>query len=105
MSPEAGVSVPEFSRLGAKVLPGYAARRAGTTLGRYTAKSQYRKLATNIPRNETARPHPQFLHLCTVSLSDLHIPTIGHECGNWKQGGAVSFLEIHKSGLSCSVSP
>ncbi len=34
----------------------------------------YRKFETNIPRNETARPRPNFcIH---VSLSDLYIPMI-----------------------------
>jgi hypothetical protein len=26
-----------------------------------------------------------------------------HECGNWEQGCAVSFLGIHKSDLVCSA--
>ncbi len=30
-----------------------------------TAMTLYRKLETNIPRNETARPQYQFLHSCT----------------------------------------
>jgi hypothetical protein len=43
---------------------GYAAWRAGTTLGRYTAKAQDRKLETNIPRNETARPRSRsYIHV------------------------------------------
>jgi hypothetical protein len=29
-----------------------------------TAKTLYRKFETNIPRNETARPHSEFLHSC-----------------------------------------
>jgi hypothetical protein len=52
-----------------------------------------------------------------VSGSDLYIPSskIGgpivgiyksrevHECGNWEQGRAVSFLGTHKSDLVCSA--
>jgi hypothetical protein len=37
------------------------------------ATAQYRKLETNIPGNETALPHSQFLHSCTVSVSHLYI--------------------------------
>jgi hypothetical protein len=40
----------------------YKPRLDGTVY--YTAKALYRKFETNIPRNETARPHSQFLHLC-----------------------------------------
>jgi hypothetical protein len=54
-----------------------------------------------------------------VSVSNLYLTTIErfiyfhdrsgincsqvHECGNWEQGRAVSFLGIHKSDLVCSV--
>jgi hypothetical protein len=40
-----------------------------------------------------------------VSLSDLHIPTIGqiHECRNWERGHAVTFLGILKSDPVCSA--
>jgi hypothetical protein len=41
----------------------------------YTAKRQYRKFETNIPRKGIARPQSQFhIH---VSVSDLYIPVIG----------------------------
>jgi hypothetical protein len=42
---------------------------------RLIAKTSNRKLVTTIPRNETVRPRMQFLHSCTVSLSDLYITT------------------------------
>jgi hypothetical protein len=40
----------------------------------YTAKTQYRKCETNIPRKGIARLQPQFPQ--HVSVSDLYIPTI-----------------------------
>ncbi len=40
----------------------------------YTAKNQYVKLETNIPRKEITRPAPN-IHI-HVSVSDLYIPTI-----------------------------
>jgi hypothetical protein len=42
----------------------------------HTAKTQYRKFETNIPRKETVLPVPipAFVH---VSVSDLYISTIG----------------------------
>ncbi len=36
----------------------------------------YRKFETYISRNETMWPHSRFLHSCTLSVSDLHIPMI-----------------------------
>jgi hypothetical protein len=48
-----------------------------------TAKNQYRKFETNIPRKGIVRPQSHFhIH---VSVSDLHIPTINlvMEYGNW----------------------
>ncbi len=57
-----------------------------------------------IPINETARPRSQFLHPCTVSVSDFFIPKIGLPVWQkivimfWKeQGHTISFLGIHKS--------
>jgi hypothetical protein len=39
-------------------------RRTNTTMSyTYTAKTLYRKLETNIRRNETAPPRSQFLHI------------------------------------------
>jgi hypothetical protein len=43
------------------------------TIVGYTAKTQYRKFETNIPRKGIARPQSQFQQ----SVSDLYIPTIG----------------------------
>jgi hypothetical protein len=36
----------------------------------------YQKFETYFPRNETTRPRSIFLHSCTVSWSDLYIPTV-----------------------------
>jgi hypothetical protein len=47
----------------------------------------YRKSNLCIPRNETAQRRSQFLHSCTVSVSDLYIP---------RQIGRP-ILEIYKS--------
>jgi hypothetical protein len=81
-----------------------------------TAKTQYRKFETNIPRKGIARPQI-FNFKIHVSVSDLYIRTIGlpirlqenmwttpgninrsqtHECGNWDRGGAIPRKEIHK---------
>jgi hypothetical protein len=96
----------------------------------YTAL--YRKLETNIPRNETARPRSQSNFYIHEFVSNLYISTIGSPtllycgcgpikgiyifitdtwmwCGNWERGRAVSFLG--KFALKflvqciCSVSP
>ncbi len=45
------------------------------SLGRFTAKNQYRELETNIPRKGIARPHSANFH-SHVSVLDLCIPTI-----------------------------
>jgi hypothetical protein len=42
----------------------------------FTAKTQYQKFETNIPRKGIARPLSQFPHSC-VSVIDLYIPRIG----------------------------
>ncbi len=43
--------------------------------GDHTAKNQYRKFETNIPRKGIARGHSPNFHI-HVSVSDLYIPTI-----------------------------
>ncbi len=69
----------------------------------YTAKTQYRKFETNIPRKGIARPQSQFTHSCVCerfiysrdrsafsaagkyvdrSLEYMNRPQT-HECGNW----------------------
>ncbi len=79
-----------------------------------TAKTQYRKFKTSIPRKGTARPQSQFLHLCfcerfiyshhrsacsaagkQVDRSWEYIDrSQTHECGNW---GWFLFRGIHNS--------
>jgi hypothetical protein len=69
----------------------------------YTAKTQYRKFDTNIPRKGIVRPQSQFPHLCVCerfiySHNRSAYSVIGnyvdqsweytnrsqkHECGNW----------------------
>ncbi len=77
-----------------------------------TAKTLYRKLETNIPRKETARPRSQFLHSYIyerfIYSQDLYAYLAQqkrwtYECGNGERGRAVSFLGIHKSDLLCRV--
>jgi hypothetical protein len=43
----------------------------------HTAKTLYRKFEKNIPRNETVRPHSQFLHSCIWEQFIFSHPTIG----------------------------
>ncbi len=50
----------------------------------FTAKTLFRKLKTNIPRNETAQPRCQFLHSCIFEQF-------------------ILIVEIHKSDLVCIV--
>ncbi len=64
------------------------------SIGRiYTAKTLYRKVKTNLPRNETARPRSQFLH--SVSVSDCYILTIGRlillQENRWTYVGNIFF--------------
>ncbi len=90
-----------------------------------TAKTQYRKFETNIPRKGTAWPQSQFRHTCFFCERFLyilprsvclfccmeidgqmwayidHLKT--HECGNWDWGRAIPFLGIHQSKFLCSV--
>ncbi len=89
----------------------------------YTAKTQYRKFKTNVPRKGTARPQSQFLHSCfckrfiyyhdrsaysaagkNVDRSWEYInPSQTLEYGNGDWGRAVPFLGIHKSEFLCSA--
>jgi hypothetical protein len=87
--------------------------------------SLQRKSHFCISRKETARPQSQFPHPC-ISVSGLHIPTIGppiflqqnrqtdlweyinrspkHECRNWERGRAVSCLGMFVSNFRYRVS-
>jgi hypothetical protein len=58
----------------------------------YTAKNQYRKFETNIPKKGIARPQSQFPH---SSVSDLYIPTI--DVPNLLQEICGPILVIYKS--------
>jgi hypothetical protein len=79
---------------------------------------------TNIPRNETARPRPQFLHSCicerfiyshdrsTNAIQQIGGPIVGiyksftdtvHECRSWEHGHAVSFLGLFVSNFRYSL--
>ncbi len=91
----------------------------------YTAKPQYRKFETNIPRIGIARPQSQFPHLLvcvcerfiyshdrsTYSAAGKYMDrsweyikrSQTHEWGNWDWGRAISFLGIHKWDFLCSV--
>jgi hypothetical protein len=89
----------------------------------YTAKTQYRKFETNIPRKEIAAPRSQFPHLCVckrfINCHDRSAYSgVGkyvdqswkyinrsqiHECGNWDWGRAIHFLGIHKLDFCCSA--
>ncbi len=82
----------------------------------HTAKTQYRKFETNIPRKGIASPRSQFPHsfVCEQFIyyqdwSALFCcgkrcgPNLGiynfaqtHECGNWAWGSTITFLGIHK---------
>ncbi len=81
----------------------YSNQKKWTRRGAFsTAKTQYRKFETNIPRKGIARPQSQSQFPYSCALSDLYIPTIGlpillqenmwipvekrsktHECGIW----------------------
>ncbi len=87
-----------------------------------TANTLYRKFKTNISRNENAWPRSQIPHSC-ISQRFIHshdrsayfaAKYVGrsweyinrsqiHECVNCEREGAVSFLEIDKSDLVCTV--
>jgi hypothetical protein len=90
----------------------------------YTAKTQYRKFETKIPRKGIAtRPQSQFPHSCVcerflysqdrsaysnagkyVERSWKYINlSQTHECGNWDLGHAIPFLGVNKWHCGCSV--
>ncbi len=88
-----------------------------------TAKTQYQKFETNIPKKGIVRPPSQSPHSCvsqrfiyshdwsaysaTGKYVDQSWKYINrsqtHECGNWDWGRAVSFLGIYKWDFRCSV--
>ncbi len=91
----------------------------------YTAKNQYQKFETNIPRKGIAWSQSQFLHSCVykrfiyshdrsayiccrkyvdrsweyINLSQTH------ECGNWDWGRSIPRKGIHKWDFHCSAAP
>jgi hypothetical protein len=88
----------------------------------HTAKKQYRKFETDIPRKGIARPKSQFPHSCicerflfshdqsaysaagnmwTGNTYINHSQTL--ECGNWDWDRAVSRKGIHKWDFLCSA--
>ncbi len=92
-----------------------------------TAKTQYRKFETNIPRKGTARLQSKFLHsyflelfiyvfpwsVCLFCCRKIGGPNVviytvdrsqTHEWGNLDWCGAIPILEIHKSKFLCSAS-
>jgi hypothetical protein len=92
------------------------------TLSLCIANYQHRKLETNIPRKEIARPQSQFPHSCV--RQGLYIPTIDllillqqyvdrsweyinrsytHECGNCDWGRAIPRNGICKWTFRCSA--
>ncbi len=64
---------------------------------RHTAKTQYRKFETSIPRKGTTRLQSQFLHSCSVS--DLHIPLFGLSIllqeNRWAERGNIQIAHRH----------
>ncbi len=88
-----------------------------------TAKTQYQKFETNIPRKGIARPQSQFPHSCVCerfiyfhnrsaySAAGKYVDRLWeyinrsqtHECGNWDWGCAIPFLGTHKWDFCCSV--
>jgi hypothetical protein len=90
---------------------------------KHTAKTQYRKFETNIPRKGIAPPQSQFPHSCVckrfifshdrsaysaawnyVDWSWEYINrSQTHGCGNWDWDRAIPFLGTHKWGFRCST--
>ncbi len=101
----------------------YPRGHTGYTLHKCTAKTQYQKFWTNIPRKGIARPRSQFPHLCAcerfkiptiglpIRMKEIFGPTLGkyinrsqtHECGILDWGRTIPFLGIHKWDFRCSV--
>ncbi len=80
----------------------------------HTAKTQYQKFETIIPRKGTARQQSQFLHSCFCERFILYIRTIGLsillQANRWTKRGNIKiaqrlfrFLGIHKSKFLCSA--
>ncbi len=89
-----------------------------------TAKTQYRKFETNIPRKGIARPQSQFPQICLwaiyiiprsiclfcrrkyVDRSREYVNrSQTHECGNWEWGREIPRKGIHKWDFRCSAWP
>ncbi len=88
-----------------------------------TAKTQYQKFETNIPRKGIARPQSQYPQSCVsqrfiyshdwsaYSATGKYVDrswksknrSQTFEYGNWDWGRAISFLGIHKWDFRCSV--
>jgi hypothetical protein len=80
-----------------------------------TAKTQYRKFETNVPRKGIARPQlpiSTFWYLWSAySAAGKYVDrsweyinrSYTHECGNWDWGRAISFLGTHKWDFLCIV--
>jgi hypothetical protein len=78
-----------------------------------SAKTLYRNFATNIPRNEAAKPHSQFLHSCIFerliychnqsTYFAIYKSLTETSMGKLGTGRAVLLLGIHKSDLLFSV--
>ncbi len=92
----------------------------------HTAKNQYWKFETNIPRKGIARPQSRFPHLCVCErlLYSHHRSAYSatgnmwtiverswayinrsqtHECGNWDWGRVIPRKRIHKWDFRCSA--
>ncbi len=87
----------------------------------FTAKTQYWKFETNIPRKGIARPQSQFPHSCVCerflyshnrsacSAEGKYVDrsweyvncSKTHECGNWDSVRTIPFLGIHKWDFRC----
>ncbi len=62
-----------------------------------TAKNQYRKFETNIPRKEFARPESQFLHSCVCEVTKYtHDQSAYYAVGNmWTAPGNIEIAHRH----------
>jgi hypothetical protein len=124
-----GVNFPhlwDFERIGRRVIYKKSTNVYPYTvwaLPIYTAKTQYWKFETNIPRKGIARPQSQFLHSCVCerfiySHHRYAYSALGkyvdrswkwtyrlhtHECGIRDWSRAIPFLGIHNWDFRCSV--